>query len=81
MANAALAGIWARGRLPIVAGGTGQYVWALLEGWRVPRVPPDRVLRAELEERARREGAAALLEDLRAIDPESARTIDPNNAR
>ena len=81
MANAALAGIWARGRLPIVAGGTGQYVWALLEGWRVPRVPPDRALRAGLEERARHEGAAALLEDLRAIDPESARTIDPNNAR
>ena len=81
MANAALAGVWARGRLPIVAGGTGQYVWALLEGWRVPRVPPDRVLRAELEERARREGAAALLEDLRAIDPESAGTVDPSNAR
>jgi tRNA dimethylallyltransferase len=81
MANAALAVIWARGRLPIVAGGTGQYVWALLEGWRVPRVPPDRALRAGLEERASREGVAALLEDLRAIDPESARTIDPSNAR
>ncbi|MBI5285603.1 MAG: tRNA (adenosine(37)-N6)-dimethylallyltransferase MiaA [Chloroflexi bacterium] len=81
LANAAVAGIRARGRLPIVAGGTGQYLWALLEGWRVPRVAPDRPLRAMLEERARREGVAALLEDLRDIDPESARTIDPNNAR
>ena len=80
-ANEALADIWSRGKLPIVVGGTGQYVWALLEGWRVPRVPPDRALRAELEERERREGAGALLEELRQIDAESARTIDPNNAR
>ena len=42
-------GIWARGRLPLVIGGTGQYVWALLEGWRVPEVPPDEALRRELE--------------------------------
>ena len=42
LARAALDDIWSRGKQPIVAGGTGQYVWALLEGWRVPRVPPDR---------------------------------------
>ena len=44
---------------PILVGGTGQYVWALLEGWRVPRVPPDRELRARLEALAAREGADA----------------------
>jgi tRNA dimethylallyltransferase len=80
-ARAALDEIWARGRQPIVVGGTGQHVWALLEGWRVPRVPPDRALRADLEEVARREGSAALLHRLRDVDPESASRIDPNNAR
>ncbi len=80
-ANAALADVWSRHRLPIVVGGTGQYVWALLEAWRVPRVPPDRALRADLESRAATHGVASILEELRRIDPASAATIDPNNAR
>src|SRR5688572_22863792 len=49
LAMAALEEIWSRGRLPVLAGGSGQYVWALIEGWQVPRVPPDPELRAELE--------------------------------
>jgi tRNA dimethylallyltransferase len=81
LANAALADIWSRARLPIVVGGTGQYVWALLEGWRVPRVPPDRALRAELEERARRDGVASLLDELRAIDAGALSIIDVANPR
>ncbi|MEX0749984.1 MAG: tRNA (adenosine(37)-N6)-dimethylallyltransferase MiaA [Dehalococcoidia bacterium] len=81
LANAALGDIWARGKLPIVAGGTGQYVWALLEGWRVPRVPPDRKLRSELEALAEREGPDALFEALRREDPSSAETIDARNVR
>jgi tRNA dimethylallyltransferase len=60
LAHAAITDIRARDRLPIVAGGTGQYVWALLEGWRVPRVPPDPALRARLEEKAAHGGADAL---------------------
>ena len=48
-AHAALDDVWARGKLPVLAGGSGQYVWALLEGWQVPRVAPDLALRAELE--------------------------------
>jgi len=44
-AQAALAGVWSGARLPILAGGSGQYVWALIEGWQVPRVPPDAALR------------------------------------
>src|SRR5690606_505746 len=41
-----------RDALPLVVGGTGQYVWALLEGWDVPAVPPRPALRARLEARA-----------------------------
>ena len=81
LANAALDGIWSRGKLPIVAGGTGQYVWALLEGWRVPRVPPDPALRAELEAIAEVQGRDALASMLREIDPASADAIDARNVR
>ena len=48
-ANELIAKITARQGLPILAGGAGQYVWGLLEGWNVPRVPPNAELRAELE--------------------------------
>ena len=77
----ALDDCWARGVLPVVAGGTGQYVWALLEGWQVPRVPPDEALRAELERRVERDGVEALLEQLRRVDPAYAARVDPKNAR
>ncbi|MDE3096615.1 MAG: tRNA (adenosine(37)-N6)-dimethylallyltransferase MiaA [Chloroflexota bacterium] len=80
-AHAALGDIAARGLMPVVAGGTGQYVWALIEGWRVPRVPPDPALRAELQALAAREGAAAVVSVLRAEDPASADGIDPRNVR
>ena len=80
-AKAAIRDILGRSKLPIVAGGTGQYVWALLEGWQVPLVPPDRALRHELEERARAEGAAALHQELARLDPDRAGRLDPRNAR
>ena len=81
LAQAALGDIWSRGRQPFLVGGTGQYVWALLEGWQVPRVGPDRALRRELEERARREGPQALHAEVAALDPEAARRLDPSNVR
>jgi tRNA dimethylallyltransferase len=81
LAQAALADIWSRGRLPILAGGSGQYVWALLEGWQVPRVAPDPALRTELETLAAEGGAPALLERLRGLDPDAARRIDGSNPR
>lgn len=77
LATAAMSGIWSRDNLPVVCGGTGQYVWALVEGWRVPRVEPDPRLRAEL-------GASdpeELLAELRAVDPEAEAFIDPRNVR
>lgn len=80
-ARAALDDISARGRTPIIAGGTGQYVWALLEGWDVPRVPPDAALRAELEARAQREGAEAVARELAAVDADAAASIAHANVR
>ena len=59
-ARATIADIHDRGHLPLLVGGTGQYVWGLLEGWQVPEVPPAPELRAELEARASFEGGEAL---------------------
>ncbi|RLC97658.1 MAG: tRNA (adenosine(37)-N6)-dimethylallyltransferase MiaA [Chloroflexi bacterium] len=80
-ATAAIAAIHARGRLPLLVGGTGQYVRAVVEGWRVPRVPPDPDLRAELEAQAEREGAAALHARLARLDLAAAQRIDYRNVR
>ncbi len=77
LAGAALEEIWSRGKEPILVGGTGQYVWSFLEGWRVPHVPPDPHLRAELESRPRED----LLAELRRVDPEAESYIDPRNVR
>ena len=80
-ALAACEGVWARGGAPWLVGGTGQYVWALLEGWRVPEVPPNPALRAALRSLAERAGAEALHARLRALDPEGAARIDARNVR
>ncbi len=81
LANEALADCRSRGVLPLLAGGTGQYIWALLEGWEVPRVPPDPQLRAELEAQAAREGPAVLIEELERVDPAYAARVDKQNLR
>jgi tRNA dimethylallyltransferase len=81
VANAAAADIWSRGRQPILVGGTGQYVWALLEGWSPPRVPPNRELRARLEAIAAEYGPDALFNELIDVDPASALNIDTRNVR
>jgi tRNA dimethylallyltransferase len=81
MAYRAIAEIQGRGRLPFIVGGTGQYVAALLEGWRIPEVPPDPALRAQLEAEAAAHGAEALHLRLGAIDPVAASHIDYRNVR
>lgn len=81
LASVAIADIQRRGRLPLLVGGSGQYVWSVLEGWRIPPVPPDAEYRRQLEQRAGEEGGLALFEELVAVDPEAARAIDPRNVR
>ena len=80
-AHAAIEGIHARGRLPLLAGGAGQYVWALLEGWQPPAVAPDPALRARLEAEWREQGPEALHARLASLDPPSAERIDRRNRR
>ncbi|MBN1248876.1 MAG: tRNA (adenosine(37)-N6)-dimethylallyltransferase MiaA, partial [Anaerolineae bacterium] len=80
LARNAIRDIASRGGLPLVVGGTGQYVRALLQGWQVPTVPPDPELRAELEREAE-EDPGGVWQRLIALDPESADFIDPRNLR
>jgi tRNA dimethylallyltransferase len=81
LAIAALDDCWSRGVQPLLVGGTGQYVWALIEGWRVPRVPPDKALRAELEQVFASNGVDALARELERVDPASAAEVDMRNPR
>ncbi len=76
-----IAAISAAGKQPLLVGGTGQYLAALLQGWHVPAVPPHPALRRELEATAERAGAAALYARLQAVDPDAARHIQPDNVR
>lgn len=80
-AHAAIHDIRAQGRLPIICGGTGQYVRALLENWQVPRVPPNPSLRIELESRLATEGIAPLVAELVHLDPAAVQHIDSQNPR
>jgi tRNA dimethylallyltransferase len=80
-ARAAIASIQARGRLPFLVGGTGQYIRAIIEGWKAPRVSPDPRLRAILENWAAEIGSGGLHARLAALDPEAAGKIDYRNLR
>jgi tRNA dimethylallyltransferase len=81
LAYAAIVDIQARGRLPFLVGGTGQYIQAVVEGWSIPAVAPHPELRAELEAKASAEGTEALHGWLAALDPTAAARIDYRNVR
>lgn len=72
--------ITARGKVPVIAGGTGLYVDSLLYGIDFGFVPDNSEMREKLKERLENEGAEKLLEELREIDPETAETLHVNNA-
>ena len=70
-----------RGKLPLLVGGSGLYVWTVIEGWEIPEVAPDPDLRNHLEERAGKGEAEALYRELVEADPAAAEKIDPRNIR
>ncbi len=81
LAVESLEGIQQRGRLPLLVGGSGLYVWSLIEGWTIPRVPADREMRRRLEFRAERDDSRSLYSELQTIDPAAAEKIVPSNVR
>ena len=81
LARAAIADVHARGKMPILCGGTGLYLDSVLQGVNFGEMEPDLAYRAELFRFAEAEGAQALHDRLSAVDPEAARAIHPNNIK
>ena len=79
LARAAIAGIEARGRLPLLVGGSGLYFRAVVDDLRFP--PRDAALRESLEREADQRGPGALHARLSRLDPAAARTVQPTNTR
>jgi tRNA dimethylallyltransferase len=73
--------IHARGKLPLMVGGTGQYVHAILHGWEIPPQEPDDSLRQQLNQWAEKVGADEFHQRLAFLDPAAAETIDARNVR
>ena len=71
--------ITARGKLPLVVGGTGLYITSLLNGMAFAPEKMDPAIRARLQERAEAEGGAALYAELQSLDPDYAAQVHPNN--
>ena len=81
MASRCVDDILSRGKLPILAGGTGLYIDSLLSGRTFAAFDGASPLRAELEGRYAREGGEALLRELAQADPESAARLHPNDGK
>lgn len=74
-------GILARRKVPVLCGGTGLYLNAVIENYQIPRVPPQYDLRQKLAQYYEQHGAVALHKLLAERDPETASRIHPNNVR
>ena len=81
LASHAIRDIHRQGRVPFLVGGTGLYIWGLLEGLRAPQVPPNPELRQRLLRRAEVEGPLALFQELQRVDPDGAARMDYRNVR
>jgi tRNA dimethylallyltransferase len=81
LADKAIEGIFKKGRLPILVGGTGLYIKAVLEGWQVPPVSPDREFRYNREKQASERNIDELYNELVIADPDAAAKIERRNVR
>jgi len=77
-AGAIVAKLYKRGVVPIVAGGTGLYIKALIHGL-APRAQGDEAIRRQLKSQARAQGAVVLHQRLAKVDPKAAERIHPND--
>ncbi len=80
-AKEVITNIHGSGKLPLLVGGTGQYVHAVTHGWAPPEILPDVRLRSVLNDLAQSNGTDWLHERLAILDPVSAKSIDPRNLR
>jgi len=81
LAYRVISDIQQRGKLPLLVGGSGLYVWSVLEGWGIPQVPPDPEFRHNMEETAVSEDGEQLYQQLVKVDPVAAQKIDRRNIR
>ena len=81
LAYRAIADIEQRNKLALLVGGSGLYIWSVLEGWGIPSVPPDPEFRHSLEERADSGGSDELYQELIEADPTTAQRIERRNVR
>jgi tRNA dimethylallyltransferase len=81
MALKIIADIHARRNVPILCGGTGLYLDAVIENYQIPQIPPQYGIRQQLARYYEQYGAAALHDLLKDRDPEAAQKIHPNNVR
>ena len=81
MAKSAAEEIWERGKIPLVVGGTGFYIQALLYDIDFTENEGDTAYREELEETARKKGGEYLHQLLKDADPKAALDIHPNNIK
>ncbi len=73
--------ILSRGKIPVIAGGTGLYINSLVYGYDLAPIPSDDAVREEITQLYEEKGGEFLLEELRKIDPKTAERLHPNNAR
>lgn len=76
-----LEAIYAKGKIPILVGGTGFYINAILFNTQFEETQSDTTYRMTLEKIAKEEGALTLHRKLEQVDPKSAATIHPNNVK
>lgn len=81
MAKKAMDEIYARGKIPIITGGTGFYIQAVLNDISFTETDADDELRKKLEEEAEQNGAEVLHQKLQEVDPKAAEEIHPNNVK
>jgi tRNA dimethylallyltransferase len=81
LAFEAIQDIQKRHKLPFLVGGSGLYVWSVIEGWKIPPVAPDVEIRHSLKMKAKKEGGYTLYLELQKLDPVAATKIMPSNLR
>jgi tRNA dimethylallyltransferase len=73
--------IYKRKKIPMLVGGTGLYISAIIEDYQVPRIQPDLILREKLEKEAKKNGPEFIYKKLQKLDKKAAKRIHPNNIR